>query len=276
MAKGRHIPVQSVNILGARVDVTSVDGAARWILDRAKAGQSLFVSFSTTHMVMEAHKSRSFRAMLNSADLVAPDGLPLVWVQRLTGVRTAHRAPGPDTMPRLCELAAAESVPVALYGSRPDTIEALRQRLAERWPSLRIVYAWSPPFRQLTAEEDAEAVRQINASGARIVFVGLGCPKQEMWCHDHRGRIPAALLAVGAAFDFLAGTRPRAPLWMQNVGLEWLFRLWQEPTRLAHRYFVYNSKFVALVAMQLLGLKKYPPPETTAGGDDHPPKETPL
>ena len=157
-------------------------------------------------------------------------------------------------------LQAAErhGVPVGFYGGSPETLEKLLAVVKVRFPGLRVVYSFSPPFRPLAAEEDQRVTEEINQSGARILFVGLNTPKQDWWMAEHRGRVQAVMLGVGAAFDFIAGTKPQAPRWMMRIGLEWLFRLATEPRRLWRRYLRHNPRFVVLFAMQLLRLKRFP------------------
>lgn len=173
-----------------------------------------------------------------------------------TGLR--RRVYGPELMLRLCRRAAAEAVPVYLYGSTPAVIEALRTHLTVIFPQLRIAGAEAPPFRPLTAEEDEDTARRINASGAGIAFIGLGCPKQDQFAARQRERIRAVQVCVGAAFDLHAGARKMAPRWMQNCGLEWLFRLCQEPRRLCRRYLVTNTVFLAELAAALLRRRRPP------------------
>ncbi|MCX7718157.1 MAG: WecB/TagA/CpsF family glycosyltransferase [Candidatus Sumerlaeaceae bacterium] len=251
--------LEAANIAGLGVDAVTPERIVEWAVTAAQAGQSQVCCFATVHMVIEAHRSGQYARMLAAADRVAPDGLPLVWVQHLYGVRNSRRTAGPDTAPLLWERCAREGLPVALYGATSETLGRLRDALRQRFPDLQVVYAYAPPFRPLTPDEDEQIVRDLTASGARMVFVALGCPKQEIWCIEHRGRIPAVLLPVGAAFDFHAGTLRRAPVWLQRLGLEWLHRLAQEPRRLARRYFIYNTWFVLLVAMQWLGLRSFAP-----------------
>ncbi|MBX7245310.1 MAG: WecB/TagA/CpsF family glycosyltransferase [Candidatus Sumerlaeaceae bacterium] len=252
---------QSRIVIGTRVDLTSVEQTARWILDRARREESCWSAHATVHMLIEARNSPEFARVLNGCNIVNPDGLPLVWMQKLLGARNAGRATGTETTLRVCEIAAADEVPVGFYGGTEETLRRLQDNLTRTYPSLKIAYACSPPFRALSPDEDAKIVADIAASGTRILFVGLGCPKQERWCHDHRGRIMMPMVAIGAAFDFIAGTVPRAPKWVQGLGLEWLHRLLQEPRRLAYRYFVYNTRFLALVTLQLLGLRKLGAPQ---------------
>jgi len=212
---------------------------------------------ANVHMAMEAYDSREFRRIVNSADLVTPDGMPLVWMLRKLGVSDQQRVYGPALMDRVCEVASRQGVPVGLYGGQRETLESLVKSMRSRFPKLRIAYAYSPPFRPLSDEEDERVVQEINNSGARILFVGLGCPKQERWMAEHKGRVQAVMLGVGAAFDFHAGKVPQAPGWMQRMGLEWLFRLATEPRRLWRRYAKHNPRFVVLALMQLLGLRRF-------------------
>ncbi len=236
-----------------RVDATSHADAADRVLRWGEARESRYVCAATVHMVMEAHDDPAFRDAVNGADLVTPDGMPLLWGLRLLGVPAATRVRGTDLMGALCARACLERVHIGLYGGTPEVLEALAAVLPRCFAGLRIAYRWSPPFGPVRPEEDDRIVRAINASGARILFVGLGCPKQERWMASHKGRILAPMVGVGAAFDFLAGLKRQAPRWMQDAGLEWCFRLLSEPRRLWRRYAYHNPRFVALLAAQLLG-----------------------
>ena len=244
------------NILGVHVNPTSYVEAARQISTWAKAGESRYVCVANVHMVMEAYDSPDFKEIVNAADLITPDGMPLVWMLRRMGYPQQTRVYGPDLTLEVIAAAAAENIPVGFYGGALDVLEAMLRVLKSKCPGLQVPYAYSPPFRPLTAEEDAEVVNGINASGARILFVGLGCPKQERWMAEHGSKIQAVMLGVGAAFDFHAGSIRQAPRWMQKSGLEWLFRLIQEPRRLWRRYLYQNPRFVWFMIWQLLGRKK--------------------
>jgi N-acetylglucosaminyldiphosphoundecaprenol N-acetyl-beta-D-mannosaminyltransferase len=244
-------------ILGMRVDPTSYEEATEKVLAWAAAGESRYVCVANVHMVMEAHDDPSFRALVNAADLVTPDGMPLVWMLRRLGYPHQERVCGPELTSRVCAEAARRGVPVGFYGGHPEALEALVRNLSARFPGLRVVYAYSPPFRPLTPEEDERVTEEINASGARILFVGLGCPKQEWWMAEHKGRVRAVMLGVGAAFDFHAGRVRQAPVWMQRAGLEWLFRLVQEPRRLWRRYLKHNPRFLLLAFLQLTGMRRF-------------------
>ena len=238
-----------------RVDVTSYRAATAVIHEWAKQAQSKYVCVATVNNVMESWDSRPFREVMNGADLVTPDGMPLVWGLKILGHRDASRVYGPDLTPVVLQMAADSGIPVGFFGATPETLDRLKSVLRERFPQLQIPYAWSPPFRPLTPAEDAEAVAVINDSGARILFIGLNTPKQDYWMAQHRDRIHAVMLGVGAAFDFLAGTKAQAPRWMMAIGMEWFFRLVTEPRRLWKRYLKHNPRFVALFACQLLGIR---------------------
>ena len=244
-------------ILGMRVDPTSYEEATRKVLAWAGAGESRYVCVANVHMVMEAHDDPGFKALVNAADLVTPDGMPLVWMLRRLGYPHQERVYGPELTLRVCEEAAKQGMPVGFYGGHPEALRALVGNLKARFPGLQVVYAHSPPFRPLTPEEDARVAEEINASGTRILFVGLGCPKQERWMAEHRGRIRAVMLGVGAAFDLHAGRVRQAPSWMQRVGLEWLFRFFQEPGRLWRRYLKHNPRFAFLAFLELVRMRRF-------------------
>jgi N-acetylglucosaminyldiphosphoundecaprenol N-acetyl-beta-D-mannosaminyltransferase len=223
------------------------------LLLAAPGKEGLGVHFCTTHTLVEANSQRWLRDGLNAERaLVAPDGMPLVWVGRAMG-RQVERVCGPDTMLAVMDQGRALGRRHFLYGGAPGIPDRLAERLTARLPGLEVVGAYSPPFRQLTPEEDAAEVARLNAVRPDYVWVGLGSPKQDRWVMEHRDRLRAAvLLAVGAAFDFHSGNLARAPRWMQRTGTEWIFRLIAEPRRLAKRYTVTNSKFALLLAKQIL------------------------
>ena len=240
-------------VLGMRVNVTSYARASSTIRDWAEQGASKYVCVATVNNVMESYDSPQFQRVMNEADLVTPDGMPLVWGLRLLGHRGATRVYGPDLTPVVLERAAADGIPVGFYGGSPDVLARLQEIVKDRFPNLQITYAFSPPFRPLTKDEDEEVVAAINRSGARILFIGLNTPKQDYWMAEHKGRIQAVMLGVGAAFDFLAGSKRQAPRWMMKIGMEWFFRLCTEPRRLWKRYLKHNPRFAVLFTLQLLG-----------------------
>lgn len=244
-------PVESRRIAGLRVDATSYEDATARILEWARNGESRMVAVANTHGAVEAGDKEEMRQAMDAADLITPDGMPLVWGLKRLGVASATRVYGPDLMLHVCKAAAEQGIPIGLYGGTDDRLPRLIARLEEVYPGINIVYTWAPPFRPLTTEEDAEAVREITASGAQILFVGLGCPKQELWMEAHRGHLPAVMLGVGAAFDFHAGEVRQAPPVLQRMGFEWAFRLAMEPRRLWRRYSYSIPRFVWRFGKQL-------------------------
>jgi N-acetylglucosaminyldiphosphoundecaprenol N-acetyl-beta-D-mannosaminyltransferase len=245
-----HSVVRS--ILGVNISVCSYDQTIENSLRWAKERQSRAVFFANVHVIMEAFDDPLFSQCVNDADMVNADGMPLVWALRLLGEDDAQRVYGPDATLAMLAAAGEAGVSVGFYGGSEAVINALVRIAKLRHPNLRVVFHESPPFRALTLEEDAAVVNRITSSEVGLLFVGLGCPKQELWIGNHVGRIPAVMLGVGAAFDFIAGTKPQAPRWMMRTGLEWLFRLACEPRRLAKRYFTHNPRFIGLFLMQLL------------------------
>jgi N-acetylglucosaminyldiphosphoundecaprenol N-acetyl-beta-D-mannosaminyltransferase len=259
VAPRQGLEYERVNVLDVGVNTLNIprtlDILSEWIANR----EPNYVCFTGVHGVMESRRDENLRRIHNTAGLVAPDGMPLVWLSRLQGRRQAERVYGPDLMLALCEHSAASGYRHFLYGASEDTLEKLASNLQQRCPRLRIVGKYSPPFRPLTDEEDEEVVRTINEAKPDIVWVGLSTPKQEHWMASHVHRLTApVLLGVGAAFDFHAGVKKQAPRWMQRSGLEWLFRLATEPRRLGPRYLVNNPLFVLLVLRQMLSQKHSP------------------
>ena len=243
--------IASISALGMRIDATSYQDAVSRIVEWAHKGESRTVAAACVHMVMEAYDERAYREIVNSCDMVTPDGMPLVWLQRARGIRTASRVYGPNLTLHLLEAAHRQKIPIGFYGGSPQALDGLLDVVQRVYANAPIVYACAPPFRPLDQLEQAQVVEDIRASGARIVFVGLGCPKQERWIAAHRGQIQATMIAVGAAFDFISGIKPQAPRWMQKSGLEWVFRMLTEPRRLTGRYLKTNPRFVVLAAIQL-------------------------
>jgi N-acetylglucosaminyldiphosphoundecaprenol N-acetyl-beta-D-mannosaminyltransferase len=234
------------------VSALTFDGAVKGVLGARDAGDRLSVHFCSANTVVEASQSDRVRAALSRAEVVAPDGMPLVWVGRLQG-REVERVCGPDFMLAMVDRGRALGYRHYLYGGAPGVAEELAMRMKQRFPGADFVGIDVPPFRALSADEDTATVAAINRAQPDCVWIGLGSPKQDLWVAEHRDRLDAAaVLAVGAAFDFHAGTKRRAPLWMQRTGTEWLFRLLTEPRRLWRRYTLVNMRFVALLLQQAL------------------------
>lgn len=242
-------------IIGAPIDPVSWDDALARLSTWSANHESRYVCICNVHSVVTAAQDIEFGRVVNAADMATPDGAPVAWMLRRLGCVGQQRINGPDLMWRYCEQAQHRDESVFLYGSAEETLVALKVKLSAAFPSLKIAGAISPPFRVLTEEEDASIVEQINASGAGVVWVSLGCPKQELWMAAHRGKIHAVMVGVGAAFDYHAGTIKRAPVWMQNAGLEWLHRLLSEPRRLWKRYLVTNTLFIIGAVKQLVKFK---------------------
>jgi len=249
---GHRNPFVTRPVLGVQVAVSSYDEVIQQSLLWAKERQSSALFFAAVHMIMEAVDDPAFLSRLNAAGTVFPDGMPLVWALRMLGASKAQRVYGPDLTVAMLAAAEGAGVSVGFYGSSQAVLDALVRVVRQRHPMLNLAFIESPPFRALTPEEDVAIVDRVTASGAQVLFVGLGCPKQERWIVEHMGKIPAVMFAVGAAFDFIAGSKRQAPRWMMRSGLEWLFRLATEPRRLAMRYLKHNPRFVLMFLRQLL------------------------
>jgi N-acetylglucosaminyldiphosphoundecaprenol N-acetyl-beta-D-mannosaminyltransferase len=246
--------LQRVNILGVGVNAIDMSIAVNTVRDWIDRNDRNFVCVTGVHGVMESYRDPTLRKIHNAAGLVTPDGMPLVWLGRRLGFGQIKRVYGPDLMLALCEYSMGKAYSHFLYGGGPEVPEKLAEELKDRFPGLQVAGVYSPPFRELTPEEDEGVIKMINDSGAQIVWIGLSTPKQEKWMSSHLKKLKApVLIGVGAAFDIHSGLKPQAPAWMRNSGLEWLFRLITEPKRLWKRYAINNPMFVALAARQLLG-----------------------
>jgi N-acetylglucosaminyldiphosphoundecaprenol N-acetyl-beta-D-mannosaminyltransferase len=252
-------PPQTAEILGIPLAVSDYEQVMDWMDRMIAADARGYVTAAAVNLVMSAREQPQTLAAVLGATLAVPDGMPLVWALHALGHPAATRVYGPDLMANFCARAARNGTPVYLYGGRHDDAarELLVRRLRERFPGLEIAGASSPPFRPLTAAEDEHEIELINSSGAAVVWVGTGQPKQEQWMHAMRSRLtPPLLIGVGAAFDFHAGLISQAPPWMQRNGLEWSYRLSREPRRLWRRYARYNPLFVVAFARQYLGHRR--------------------
>jgi N-acetylglucosaminyldiphosphoundecaprenol N-acetyl-beta-D-mannosaminyltransferase len=239
-------------VLGVPLAVSDYGHVVDWMEEAIAAGVRGYVTAAAVNLVMSAREEPATAEAVAGATLAVPDGQPLVWALKALGHRDATRIYGPDLMAAFCERAAAHGIPAYLYGGRtPEALALLQARLRERFPGLPIAGAYSPPFRALSESERADVAERIDGSGAAVVWVGTGQPKQERWMHEMRPLLAAPLLVgVGAAFDFHAGLVSQAPRWMQGAGLEWAYRLSREPRRLWRRYARYNPRFVAAFAAQ--------------------------
>jgi exopolysaccharide biosynthesis WecB/TagA/CpsF family protein len=258
MLTGSGVPWPSkYDLFGVGVSATTYDELLDRVVEAASRGVNATVDHMPVHGLVEAVRSPALKRALNGFSVVAPDGQPVRWALNVIhGLALRDRVYGPEFMTRLCRRAADHGHRVYLFGGSPRVVVNLKARLEEMVPALSIVGCESPPYRELTFEEDRNAVARISRSGARIVFLGLGCPKQEIFAHQHQQSLDCVQICVGAAFDFLSGEKRMAPKWMQDRGLEWLFRLLSEPRRLHGRYLRTNSAFMWLFARELWKKRK--------------------
>ena len=263
LPNGSHRPLRSapvpvapaaVTVLGVPLALTDYGRTMDWIDEAIAADERGYICVAATHTVMVCDEDPELREAVLNSSLTVPDGQPLVWAMNALGGDLSQRVYGPELMARYCERAASSGVKMYLYGGRNQgALVQLALNLRQRFPGVKIVGGYSPPFRDLSEAEDAAIIKEINRSRADVVWVGVGAPKQEKWMAAMRGSVDApVMIGVGAAFDFHAGLVPQAPNWMQSAGLEWLFRLAHEPRRLWRRYARYNPRFVTGFARQYL------------------------
>ncbi len=246
------------SILGVLVDSLDYDSATNRIINAAKRHESLSVTALAVHGVMCGVLDPEQKFRLNHLDIIVPDGQPVRWaLNMLYKSRLSDRVYGPNLMLKVCERAAREGLPIYLFGSKSLVLQILKQNLLAKFPDLRIAGMQPSQFRRLTPEEKTAVAAEIRDSGARIVFVGIGCPRQEVWAYEFRSALGMPLIAVGAAFPFHAGELLQAPPWMQKAGLEWLFRLSVEPRRLWRRYVLLNPLYLFLLTLQLSRLARF-------------------
>lgn len=252
MPTKQAIPVETVQVIDSAISLGSFEDFVSRILALGKRNESTYTCCANVHMVVEAHRNPDLRAIVNNADLVTADGMPLAKIIKLQYRIDQERVAGMDLFPALLKRAAREEGKVYFYGDTDEVLQQLSKQVLAEFPDLYISGMESPPFRQLTAEEKRATITRINGSGAHLVFVALGCPKQETWMAEHRGLIEASMIGIGNAFRTYIGLEMRAPAWMQRASLEWLYRLIQNPGRLWKRYVVTNSLFL------LLAIRKWP------------------
>lgn len=243
---------EKFRLFGVEYSIARTEEAVLHVMRHIKNLAGEYICFSNVHTSVMARESKDYAAVLNGSAFTFPDGNPIAVLQRKQGIFGAERVAGPDFMEHMFRDTADGSITHFFYGSKQETLDALKTNLEKKYPGIRIKGLYSPPFRELTSEEDQADVDMINNSGADIVWIGLGAPKQEKWMQAHRGRIRGVMMGVGAGFDFHAGTIKRAPVWIQKVGLEWLYRLFQDPARLIRRYVVTNIKFFWYMAVDMM------------------------
>lgn len=258
------------NILNTDIAITNIDHTCEQILRLAETREPGYVCFATAHMLVEATRNIAVRKAYDGATIVNPDGTPVSWCLRAMGHTMAQTVNGPRTMPYLLAAAEAQHVPVGFYGGRPETLELMKQVLKASYPELQIAFCYSPPFRTLEDKEQQEQLDAIERSGARLLFVGLGSPKQEIWMYRFSPALNCLCLGVGAAFEFLSGEKIFPPVWIQQLGLTWLVRLCQEPRRLAKRN-LYSPLFAAMfLKQQLLNIGRRSAPATALAQGEQP------
>lgn len=235
------------------VDVVSLQTSLEIVCSWVNEVDGRYVCVSNVHMCMEVYDNQEYEKAINNADLIVPDGRPLVWAQKALGYQNAEQVRGTDLTLAICQEAQKKGYSVGFYGSTPDVLTDLEIALEKSFPELDISYTFSPPFRALSTQEIAAHIDAINQSGVDVLFVGLGCPKQEKWMSDNSSKLYCVALGVGAAFDFITANKKDAPQWMQKMGLEWLFRLLSEPRRLWKRYLKHNPRFIWYFLQQLMG-----------------------
>ncbi|WKN40447.1 WecB/TagA/CpsF family glycosyltransferase [Tunicatimonas pelagia] len=240
-------PLERVSVLTTEVSTGTFAKVLDYVIELTERKTSSYVCFANVHMIIEAFNDSYFQEAINQADVVATDGLPLAKYLWLFEDIDQQRVAGPDLFPVLLAQAERMGKSVFFYGNTTEVLGQLQAKALQDFPQLTIAGSYSPPFRPLTDAEDAAVVDMINDAQPDFVFVSLGCPKQERWMHNHQGRVQACMLGVGQAFNTYAGVENRAPLWMQKNGLEWAYRLYRNPTRLAQRYIYTNGMFLYLV-----------------------------
>jgi N-acetylglucosaminyldiphosphoundecaprenol N-acetyl-beta-D-mannosaminyltransferase len=244
------LPVRQV--IGSPVTALPFDAQMQAIVGWAEQRLSKMICVANAHMLVEAHWHPDFAEVLQKADLVTSDGMPLVWMMKLLGVRNQERVAGVDILIELCRVSTQRNLKVYFLGGQQSILDRIKTRLDIDFPSLAIAGMEPLPFRPITAQEDNEVLERIQASGANLVFVSLGCPKQEKWMAQNRNRVPAVMIGLGGAFPVYGGIQRRAPRWVREAGLEWAYRLIQEPRRLAKRYSQTNQVFLWLSLKQLV------------------------
>jgi N-acetylglucosaminyldiphosphoundecaprenol N-acetyl-beta-D-mannosaminyltransferase len=256
---GTAVRARSFRVLGVRIDALQIpeviEKLEEWIRERRR---SHFVALANVNNVMEARKDPGFRKIQDSADLALPDGMPLVWMGRLHGHPLRRRVYGPDLLLDFCRQTEGKGYSHFFYGGAPGIGEQLAEEMKRRFPGTKIAGVYSPPFRALNRQEDASIVEMINQAAPDVLWVGLGCPKQERWIYEHRNRLRVPVIAgIGQAFDIHSGRVTQAPRWMREHGLEWLFRFCSEPRRLWRRYLVYNAEFLFSLLVEIAGVRRF-------------------
>lgn len=250
------VHTMKVGVLRMSVSLTSLNRTIQQVIAWALKNESRYICVSNVHMCMEVFDDPQFADIVNEADLTVPDGRPIYWAQILMGYKEANQVRGADLTDGLCEAAEDKGIRIGFYGSTQEVLSNLKDKLHNLYPKLEIRYLYAPPFRPLSEKETSAVIATINDSKVQILFVGLGCPKQEAWMANNKNEVSCTMLGVGAAFDFISENKKNAPGILEKIGLEWMYRLICEPGRLWKRYLKHNPRFLFYFLLQLLG-KKY-------------------
>ena len=244
--------MKTCNILGVNINVTTMDETVNYICSNLEVLKGNYICVSNVHTTVMSNENEKYMNIQNSGAMALPDGGPLSVVSRMKGFKEAERVTGPDLMGRLFEISEKNGYTHYFYGSTQETLDRLKMKLNEKYPKLNIVGMYSPPFRELTEKEDIEITNNINRVKADFIWIGLGAPKQEIWMYEHKYKLNGLMLGVGAGFDYHAEKLERAPKWMQEHSLEWLYRLYQDPKRLFKRYMNTNFKFIYRICIETI------------------------
>lgn len=236
--------LKTCNILGVNINVTNMKETVKYIKNNINYLKGNYICVSNVHTTVMAYEDEKYMRIQNSSIISLPDGKPLSIVSKKSGFKTAERVTGPDLMGEIFKISEENGYKHYFYGSTQETLNELKEKLLDKYPKLKIEGLYSPPFRKLTEDEDNKIINAINNSNADFIWVGLGAPKQELWMYNHKNKITGIMIGVGAGFDYYAGNIKRAPQLMQNLSLEWFYRLLQDPKRLFKRYLITNSKFI--------------------------------
>ena len=249
--------LKKIKIINYLINPITISNLLKFILNSKKDNKSKYICVSNVHSCIESFKDKRFKQAHNSADLALADGRPIYWALKLLGLKHAEHLPGYYVTDKICELANKKKIKIGFYGSTNKNLKKIQKNLKKKYKDLKIKYIYSPPFRMLDKSEDKRIVSEINKSKIDILFVCLGCPKQELWMHEHKNKIKCTMLGIGAVADFLSGNKILPNKFFEYLGLAWLIRLITEPRRLFWRYFSTNFLFIFLFFLQLTGLKKF-------------------
>lgn len=249
--------VDCFDVLGVKIAATNLQQACQTIEEWIETRKKTYICISPVATIVDCQKNVNYREIINGAGMSTPDGMPLVWIGRMKGNRQIGRTYGPDLMLKFCDISQQKGYKHFFLGGTEESNRLLVSNLLEKFPRLNIVGSFAPPFRETGVMEEWPVLERMNGANPDVLWVGLGSPKQDYWMHDHRDKLNVpVMVGVGAAFDFLAGTKKQAPLWMRKAGLEWLFRLCSEPKRLWKRYLIGNTKFVYWIILDFFRSKK--------------------